>query len=229
MSLTPKAMAAREAAMTDTRASLWRSVFCTSPAQYPASSGVGVSVLLQEACDLGYRILRRGQRRGTVLENAPADYLALPKCERLAEIPDDLDSAARAGRMDFRVEDDVVTCVAEVAVGPAVVFPFLDPATESLRMPSNPRNTPNPSMSTREVSITTSGWNRVIQAANAAARSGGMASASPASPARMAGARSTPCNGSFARRSISTFSWDIARAVSRRMERVSGAGDVGPH
>ena len=113
--------------------------------------------------------LDRGQRRGTVLENTPADHLALPKRVRLAEIPDDLDSAARAGRMDFRVEDDVVAVVAQVAVGPAVVLPFLDPATEMTR-PSSPRNTPNPGMLTREVSISTSGSNRFIQAVKAAAR-----------------------------------------------------------
>ena len=81
---------------------------------------------------VGCQMLNRGQRGGAVIENAPADHLALSKRIRLAVSPDDLDSAARARRMDFRVEDDVLPRVAQVAVGPAVVLPFLDPATEKL-------------------------------------------------------------------------------------------------
>src|SRR3954449_13154907 len=88
-------------------------------------SGVGVNVLLRQLHGLeGFRVIS---------ENAPAGHLALAKRICVAEIPDGLDSAARARRMDLRTEDDGLPGIAQVAVDPAVVLPSLDPATKELK------------------------------------------------------------------------------------------------
>ena len=178
----------------------------------------GIHVFLRQG--RGLAVLNRGQRGGTVSENAPADRLA-PKrrvwlCVQTTSTP-----LPGMVALDLRVEDDVLPGVAEVAVDPAVVLPFLDPATEELAEAVKPAEDAEP-------------WHvhagcvdfdvRVQQTGSARPQTRGcraMASVFPASAARMDGATSTPCRGSFVRRTSSTFSSDIAPTRGATASRAS--------